>query len=239
VARLGDVAPGGAVEQVCEGILNLTHRDSHVEPSALEPGRDYEVQLRLRSAGHRFLAGHRLRLSLATEHWPVAWPAPGDAALTIGRGPGAPSRLELPLAPRDAATVAPPAFRTTPPALASFGSDEAAPSTWTVTEDRLAETVTVATYEASTSGLPDGRSTLFLSEALAMTASDRLPGTGRFENTCEYRLTRDGLDVFVVADGTTLAGAEAFEMAAGLRVEVDGEPVFERRWEERIPRDLL
>jgi predicted acyl esterase len=27
VVRLGDVAPEGALEQVCEGILNLTHRD--------------------------------------------------------------------------------------------------------------------------------------------------------------------------------------------------------------------
>jgi uncharacterized protein len=239
VARIGDVAPDGAVEQVCEGILNLTHRESHAEPSALEPGRVYEVRLSLRSAGHRFLAGHRLRLSLAAAHWPVAWPSPGAAVLTIRRGPAAPSRLELPLAPGDEAGVAPPAFRTTPPALVAFGSDEAAPSTWMVTEDRLAGTVTVTTYEASTSRLPDGRSTLFVSEALAMTASDRVPGDGRFENTCEYRLQRDGLTVHVVADGTTIADANAFDMAAGVRVEMDGRLVFGRRWQERIPRDLL
>jgi hypothetical protein len=87
--------------------------------------------------------------------------------------------------------------------------------------------------------LPDGASTLYLSEALAMTASERAPGTGRLENTCEYRLTRDGLEVYVVADGTTEAGIDAFDMVAGLRVEVDGAPFFERRWQERIPRDLL
>jgi putative CocE/NonD family hydrolase len=239
VARLGDVAPNGAVEQVCEGLLNLTHRESHAEPSPLVPGRTYEVRLGLRAAGHRFGTGHRLRLSIATAHWPVVWPSPGAGTLTIRRGPGHPSRLELPVAPDDETAVAAPAFRAAAPAFASFGSDEPAPSTWEVVEDRLAETVTVRTYEASTSRLPDGRSTLFVSEALAMTASDRLPGTGRFENTCEYRLTRGGLDVFVVADGTTVAHSEAFDIAAGLRVEVDGEPVFGRRWEERIPRDLL
>src|SRR5262249_25272256 len=35
VVRLGDVAPDGAIEQVSEGILNLTHRESHVQPIPL------------------------------------------------------------------------------------------------------------------------------------------------------------------------------------------------------------
>ena len=69
----------------------------------------------------------------------------------------------------------------------------------------VAGTVTVRTHEASTSVLPDGVSTLFVGESLAMTASEREPGAGRFENTCDYRLRRDGLDVAVVADGTTIA----------------------------------
>jgi hypothetical protein len=239
VGRLGDVAPDGAIEQVCEGLLNLTHRESHAVPAPLEPGRSYEIRLPLRAAGYCFPAGHRVHLSLATAHWPVAWPAPGDAGLVIQRGPGHESRLELPLAPAGDALVDPPAFRTEPPPLRSFGSEEAVPPTWSVTDDAAAGTATVTTYEASTSVLPDGRSTLFLSEALTMTGSEREPGTGRFENRCEYRLVRDGLEVFVVADGTTVAGPEAFEMAVGLRVDVDGGRWFERRWEERIPRDLL
>ena len=239
VARIGDVAPDGAVEQVCEGLLNLTHRESHADPTELEPGRVYEIRLALRSAGFRFAAGHRIRLSLATSHWPVVWPAPGDLTLTIQRGPGHPSRLELPLAPSAEAEVPPPEFKEEAPVLGSFGSDDAAPPTWEVVEDHLAGTVSVRTYEASTGRLPDGLSTLFLSEALLMTASDFQPGSGRFENTCEYRLRRDGLDVLVVADGTTVAGPVAFDMTGSLRVEVDGEPFFERRWDERITRDLL
>ena len=57
VVRLGDVAPDGSIEQVSEGILNLTHRDSHVEPAPLEPGRAYEVRVPLRSAGLPVPAG--------------------------------------------------------------------------------------------------------------------------------------------------------------------------------------
>ena len=39
VVRLQDVAPDGTPFQVSAGILNLTHRDSHERPAALEPAR--------------------------------------------------------------------------------------------------------------------------------------------------------------------------------------------------------
>jgi uncharacterized protein len=239
VARLGDVAPDGAVEQVCQGILNLTHRDSHAAASALEPGRRYEVRLALRAAGHRFLPGHRLRLSLASAHWPAIWPAPGAAELAIAHGPSAPSRLELPLAPADAELVPPPDFLTEPARLSDHGSEVSEPIRWQVIEDPSAGTITVDTHEASTYQLPDGESTLYLSESLAMTASYRAPGEGRFKNVCRYVLERDGRHVAVAAGGTTIARADAFDMRVRLHVELDGERVFERRWRERIQRDLL
>ena len=37
-ARLCDVAPDGSSRRISYGVLNLTHRDSHAEPSALAPG---------------------------------------------------------------------------------------------------------------------------------------------------------------------------------------------------------
>ena len=37
--RLSDVAPDGQVTRVSYQVLNLTHRDSHEHPHALEPGR--------------------------------------------------------------------------------------------------------------------------------------------------------------------------------------------------------
>jgi putative CocE/NonD family hydrolase len=241
VVRLGDVAPDGSVEQVSEGILNLTHRESHAVPAVLEPGRSYEVRVPLRAAGHRFLPGHRVRLSIASAHWPVIWPSPGAARLTIERGPAAPSRLVLPLAPKadDPEQVAAPAFGDPPGDLREFGREVSEPVTWEVVEDPLATTVTVRSREAATTTLPDGRSTLYRAEALQMTASERAPGEGRFENQCDYRLERDGVVVEVAADGTTVATATAFEWRIGLRVALDGQPFFERRWEEAIPRDLL
>jgi putative CocE/NonD family hydrolase len=238
VVRLGDVFPDGPIEQVSEGILNLTHRESHEQPTPLEGGAVYEVRVPLRAAGYRFAAGHRVQLSVASAHWPVIWPSPGAGDLAIHHGPGAPSRLELPLAPATAELDQPPRFRDEPPLLHTVGSESAEPSLWETTEDAATGTFTIRTHEGETSNLPDGSSTLYVGETLEMTASAREPGSGRFENSCEYRLERDGRRIVVVADGTTLASASSYDMRVGIRVELDGVPFFEREWHEEIARDL-
>ncbi|MEA2673231.1 MAG: uncharacterized protein QOI92_423 [Chloroflexota bacterium] len=239
VVRLGAVAPDGSVEQVSEGILNLTHRDSHAEPTPLEPGRVYEVRVPLRSAGYRYPPGHRVSLSVASAHWPVAWPSPGAGELSIHRGPGLSSRLELPLAPTGVEAVAPPRFREEPPALVEIGTSTSDPSSWEVIDDAVAGTFTIRTHEGETTVLPDGVSTLFVGETLEMRASEHAPGEGRFENECEYRLDQAGHAIVVIADGTTVASATDFDMRVGIRVELDGAPFFERSWHEVIARDLL
>jgi uncharacterized protein len=237
VVRLGDVLPDGSIEQVSEGILNLTHRESHREPSPLEPGRVYQVRIALRAAGYRFPAGHRIHLSVASAHWPVIWPSPGAGSLWIHHGADMPSALELPLAPSGAEVTSPPAFRAEPPRLAEIGSASSEPATWEAAG--VGGTFTMHTHEGETSVLPDGRSSLYVGETLTMRASELEPGAGRFENTCEYRLDKDGHSIRVVADGATVASTTTFDITAAVRVELDGERFFERRWQEEIPRDLL
>jgi hypothetical protein len=107
VVRLADVAPDGSVEQVSEGILNLTHRDSHAEPSPLEPGRRYEVRVPLRAAGYRFPPGHRISL-YREQHWPVIWPALSQRIAIHRAGRAVPRRARcLPAKPPAARPEAP------------------------------------------------------------------------------------------------------------------------------------
>src|SRR4029077_6863140 len=93
-ARLFDVAPDGRVTRGSYHGLNLTPRGGHEHPEPLEPGRYYTVSVSLNDCGHRFLPGHRIRLSIATAYWPIVWPAPYPATLTIRTGDSA---LALPL----------------------------------------------------------------------------------------------------------------------------------------------
>lgn len=116
-ARLCDVAPDGASTLISFGILNLQLRDGRHAVRPIEPGRFYDVTVRLNDVGHAVAAGRRLRLALSTNLWPMAWPVPDDATLTVDC---AASRLALPVltaaAGRDAgAPFGPPESAAPPP----------------------------------------------------------------------------------------------------------------------------
>ena len=99
--RLTEVTPTGASWLVSYGLLNLTHRQVGDAPSALTPGRDYDVTIELFPIAHRFKRNHRLRVAISEGLWPLAWPSPepADLTFTLGRH----SRLELPVRPQETA----------------------------------------------------------------------------------------------------------------------------------------
>lgn len=82
-ARLSDVLPDGSATRFTYGLLNLTHRNSRAHPEHMEPGRVETIELMLNHIGQRIPAGHRLRLSLSTSYWPLAWPPPEPVCLDV------------------------------------------------------------------------------------------------------------------------------------------------------------
>ncbi len=94
--RLCDVAPDGASTRATYGVLNLTHRDGHAEPRPMVPGERTRVRVQLNDTAYAFLPGHRLRLAISTDYWPMVWPSPEPVTLTV-HGDG--SSLELPVRP--------------------------------------------------------------------------------------------------------------------------------------------
>jgi putative CocE/NonD family hydrolase len=81
--RLCDVDPDGNSSRVSYGLLNLTHRNSHEFPEELEPFKKYKVRVKLNYAAHCFKKGHRLRIAVSSSYWPLAWPSPEPAEITI------------------------------------------------------------------------------------------------------------------------------------------------------------
>ena len=94
-ARLSDVAPNGEATRVTYGLLNLTHRDGSENPQPLEPGKRYRIRIQLNGAGQVFPAGHRIRLSISTSYFPLAWPSPTPTEVTVFTG----GELVLPVRP--------------------------------------------------------------------------------------------------------------------------------------------
>ena len=96
--RLNDVAADGASDRVTYGLLNLTHRENHEQPLALEPAKRYLVSVMLNDIAHAFPQGHKIRLAVSTCYWPTAWPAPQPVTLSLFTGN---SFVDLPVRPPD------------------------------------------------------------------------------------------------------------------------------------------
>jgi uncharacterized protein len=94
--RLCEVTKEGQSWLVTYGLLNLTHRDGDEKPVALVPGHAYDVTVDLSLIAHRFKAGNRIRLALSESLWPLVWPSPRVATLTLTHGA---SSLDLPVRP--------------------------------------------------------------------------------------------------------------------------------------------
>ncbi|WP_237056735.1 CocE/NonD family hydrolase [Microbulbifer sediminum] len=81
--RLSDVSPDGAATRVTYGLFNLTHRHGHDKPEELVPGLKYRVQVHMNHVAQVFPRGHRLRVSVSTSYWALAWPPPKPTRLDI------------------------------------------------------------------------------------------------------------------------------------------------------------
>jgi putative CocE/NonD family hydrolase len=84
--RLCDVWPDGASTRITFGLLNLTHLEGHEHPKPLVPGRLYTTKVKLRDIAYQIPAGHRLRLAISTNYWPLSWPSPKPVTLTVYTG---------------------------------------------------------------------------------------------------------------------------------------------------------
>jgi putative CocE/NonD family hydrolase len=95
-ARLCDVYPDGTSALMTYGVLNLSHRNSHEHPEPCPVGTPFRVRLKLNDFGRTVPKGHRIRLAIANQHWPILWPQPRLSTLAVATGD---STLTLPVRP--------------------------------------------------------------------------------------------------------------------------------------------
>ena len=119
-AYLEDVGPDGRIGYVSEGQFRAIHRALRPASEApyvvtvpyhsflradtrpLVPGETAELVFDLLPISHLFQAGHRIRLALAgADRDQFGMPAGAATHWQVQRNPAAPSRLELPVVPRD------------------------------------------------------------------------------------------------------------------------------------------
>ena len=242
--RLNDVAPDGSSLRVTYGVLNLTHRDGHERPLALEPGHRYRVVVHLNDVAHAFPQGHVVRVAVSTCYWPVVWPSPEPVTLTLFTGTG---HLDLPVRPA----------RTGDEELPPFGPPEQAPvpESRAVTHNRgrrsrehdptTGEIVSIAFRDGGENGtaalsqVPD----IDLDFGHAFRRTHRIRDDDPLSAKCELVqrsvLRRTGWLAQVDCCTELTADANQFRVRATLSASHNGEQIFSREWDQRVPRRLV
>lgn len=238
--RLCDIAPDERVTRVSYQVLNLTHRDSHEHPTELEPGRYYDVSVTLNACGHRFLPGHRMRLAIGSAYWPIIWPAPFAATLSIWAGE---SFLELPVCQGHAQSVAfePPVHGPrTPITLVAPGIVRRS-----TTQDHVnGETIYITEGIGGVFGegilrfdAVDVEIAHSMKRELVIRDDD--PLSARYVLTQSYEMGREGWRTLVDIRAQMHADRANFYLAGTLTARLNGAVVAERQWDLALARDLM
>ena len=237
IARLCEVHPDGASTRVSYAVLNLTHRDSHETPAALVPGQRYRVRLRLNDVGYRFAAGNRIRVALSTSYWPIVWPSPERAAVTVTAGT---ATLDLPVrAPRPADAMLPPFG---PPEMSS---PEVRTRLRAGGRERSVRRDNITGETLFTTDDDDGRERI---EAIGLEIAnsrwqcfrvrDEDPLSARNETLWHKEMGRGDWQISTRTRVVMTATRTHFRMTAELDAFEGGQRIYSRNWDETIPRDL-
>jgi putative CocE/NonD family hydrolase len=237
-ARLEDVAPDGSSTLVTYGLLNLTHRNGSETPEALVPGKPYRVQVILNDAAQAFPSGHRIRLALATSHWPIAWPSPELATITLDM---ADSSLMLPV--RGPSTLDDTLKDFLHPEEAEgepVEIDREGGRNRTIAEDPTTGAVTVSVHRERSSYRLSGIDLAFKAatvEHYRIVEGD--PSATSVEINTSWQLTRGEWSTRTDLRTEVACTAEAFHISASVTASESGNEVAKRDWTRQIPRRLV
>ena len=192
----------------------------------------------MNSVAQLFPAGHRLRLSLSTSYWPLAWPPPSPARLTIFTGASA---LILPVRePRDEDTGL--EFFETPAVAPPLDKTILKPSdrNWRVVRDlALDESVLEVTKNEGTYRLDaiDLEVTNWTQERYRSVDDDF--GSVSGEVLSQRGLKRGDWEVRTVTRTILTSTPTDFQIQADLDAYEGNKRVFAKSWDKKVPRDLV
>jgi hypothetical protein len=230
-AKLCDVHPDGISQLVTRGLLNLAHRDSREAPSALEPGRTYEVSFELEATSWVFEPGHRIRLDLAGTDWPNCWPPPAPVTLTIERDG---SSIALPVVDGPSPIAEPPKLPA-PRRPQTWNTDDV---TWSIEQDVVRkQTRAVVAYATRSDADEVAPSIVERNGGVVGVATDD-PGRSWVDASSSYELSWLETTVSTAVRSRIESDADAYRVLLEIDASENGEVRWSRRFDRRFPRNL-
>jgi predicted acyl esterase len=235
VVRLTEVTPEGKSWLISYGLLNLTHRASDEHPSPLEPGKDYDVDVPLYLAAHRFRAGNRIRVAISETLWPLLWPSPTQVTLEITTGT---SVLNLPV--RDASVPDPemPIAVRRDQYVADYRPSDG-PNIGVFISGAYEMVHVIQNSPGFQAKLPELGVAITQGSNFALLVNPRDPNNGSWSLSNVLKLEREGSSIETTADAKMTSTEKNFTIAESIKATENGQVVFEKEWKTDVPRRLV
>ncbi len=236
--RLSDIGEDGKGTRVTFGLLNLNHRNSHESPEELEPDQIYRVKIPMNFIAQSFPAGHKIRLSVSTSYWPVAWPSPEPVKLSLYPGN---SRLILPLrqpSPLDHALVP----FDPPPLLKGLKTTLLIPAKreWTVIHNLADNTVKVNVLNNDAKVLLEHINLAVQKDVQEFFSySNNNYDTVRGEVISKRSFQRNDSELSTITRTVLTSTRTHFKITATLDAYENDARIFSKSWDESIPRTMV
>lgn len=235
--KLCDVFPDGTSALVTRGFLNLCHRKSSTNPTALTPGRFEDITIEFEATSWVFPVGHKIRLSITGADWPNIWSPPQQFSLQVER-----QSLELNLSivegqgagtPMFAPVIKPDKTQAIEPT-----TDTSLPTEWRVERDILRRITTARTSYGGHSSIRDAGTAdeLYAGEVGVSTVD---PANSWVTATTRYELAWPEATCLVEARLQMNSDSETFQVTIEVDAKLDGVEFAKRQWKRVIPRRLL
>ncbi|MEX0771895.1 MAG: CocE/NonD family hydrolase [Balneolales bacterium] len=235
--RLSDVRLDAKATRVTYGILNLTHRNSDEFPEKLIPGKKYKIDVHLNEIAHIFPAGHRIRVSISTSYFPIAWPSPELVMLKVY---GEESSVTLPVlseAGDEHVSFHPPEGAE---ATSKIGIMQAPDVRWNVIRDLI--------INESTMDVIKDEGKYYINDINleiddyvreTYTIRDDSVNTVKAETVGKKTLQRGNWHIRTKTSTILTSDTKYFYLHATLDAFEGNERVFSKNWHEKVPRDHL
>jgi len=235
--RISDISLNSTATRITYGLLNLTHRDSNRHPKPLQPGKRYLVEVKLNHIAQVFPVGHRIRIAISTSYWPLAWPSPESARITLYTGKSA---LVLPIRPKRTEEhlhqfEAPEGSKE-----ASYKIIEPGEHNWLVYRDLALDRSKLEVINDNGKIYLERINLNISNKALEWYHSEGDDFSSIYGETRLTReLRRDNWHIKTVAHTILSSNSEAFSVVADLDAFENGKRVYCKSWDKKIKRDLL
>lgn len=237
--RLVDLLADGQSAQISYGILNLQHRNGLSQPVPIEPGEWMDVDISLNQIAQCVPAGHRIRISVSTQAWPLVWPVSRNMSLALLCGQ---SRLTLPLLESENID----SLKSTPPAVVAI--PEPLLLTWLRPVNRERKIITDETPGMiSRSYLKDDGAYRIEEHGMEIDTSGRLtyrsqgedPLTAQAEYEYQVCLARGDWQVGVECKVRVTADSKNYRIKGEYHAIENGQPIKQRNIDILVRRQFV